>query len=217
MILVPGPHFLNGMIDFSASRVNLGASRLIYAGLVMLAISAGLLVGFGLLGVSLPVDGPGRAVPLWLDVVAAGVAVAAYSVFFSTPLHMLGWPVAVGMLAHALRWLTLAGGAGAATGAFVACLVVGLILTPIARRSHMPFAAVGFAAVVSMMPGVFLFRMSSGLIQLAHGSETTPELLGATITDGITAVTIILAMSFGLIFPKMAIDRFADKVTRLES
>jgi hypothetical protein len=37
------------------------------------------------------------------DMIAA-VAVAAYSVFFSTPLHMLGWPVAVGMLAHALRW-----------------------------------------------------------------------------------------------------------------
>jgi uncharacterized membrane protein YjjP (DUF1212 family) len=217
MILVPGPHFLNGMIDLSASRVNLGASRLTYAGLVMLAISAGLLAGLGLLGVSLPADGPGRPVALWLDVVAAGVAVAAYSVFFSTPLHMLGWPAAVGMLAHALRWLTLAGGAGAAAGAFVACLVVGLILTPIARRSHMPFAAVGFASVVSMMPGVFLFRMSSGLIQLAHGSETTLELLGATAADGIAAVTIVLAMSFGLIFPKMAIDRFANKVTRLES
>jgi hypothetical protein len=43
--------------------------------------------------------------------IAAGVAVAAYSVFFSTPLHMLGWPVEVGMLAHALRWgaLTMLG------------------------------------------------------------------------------------------------------------
>jgi hypothetical protein len=27
-------------------------------------------------------------------------------------LRMVGWPVAVGMLAHALRWWTLAGGAG---------------------------------------------------------------------------------------------------------
>src|SRR5882762_6732011 len=129
MILVPGPHVLNGMMDLAAARVHLGASRLIYAGLVVLVISAGLLLGLAALGVSLPVDPPGRPVPLWLDVIAAGVAVAAYSIFFSTPLRMLGWPIAVGMLAHALRWWTLAvAGAEAATGAFVASLLVGVIL-----------------------------------------------------------------------------------------
>src|SRR6266540_5165687 len=90
-------------------------------------------------------------------------------------------PVAVGMLAHALRWWTLAAGGGAATGAFVACLVVGLTLAPVAHRRHMPFAAIGFASVVSMMPGVFLFRMSSGLLQLANSANTTLPLLSATV------------------------------------
>ena len=77
-----------------------------------------------------------------------------------------------------------------------------------------PVTAIGFASVVSMMPGVFMFRMASGLVQLTHSSEQTWELMGATLADGSVAILIILAMSFGLIVPKLIIDYFGERVTK---
>jgi uncharacterized membrane protein YjjB (DUF3815 family) len=212
MILVPGPHILNGGLDLLRGRVHLGAARLVFAALVVTALSAGLILGLGVLGVPLPVEPPGRSVPLWLDVTAAGIAVAAYSVFFNTPARMLPWPIAVGAIAHAFRWVVIAGLSFGQAGAdFVACAIVGVVMTPIASRLRVPFAAVGFAAVVSMMPGVILFRTASGLVQL-DGAGAGPALLVSTISDGVAAATIALAMTTGLLVPKLIIDAIGQRL-----
>jgi len=210
MVLVPGPHLLNGALDLIRGRLPLGASRIGYAGLIVLMICTGLLAGLALGGVNLPASAPSSRVPLGYDVVAAGVAVAAYCTFFSMPWRLLPIPIVIGMLAHTCRWLVIAiGGGSVETGALVACLVAGIIVTPVAHRLRLPFAAFGFASVVSLIPGLYLFRMAGGLVALmAPGEKASPELLSGTLTDGVTAFLILLAMAFGLIAPKMLIEHF---------
>ena len=182
--------------------------------LVVGAIAAGLLCGLTLLGANLPIEVAGRDVPLWQDVIAAGVAVAAYRIFFSTPLGMLPWPVTVGALAHALRWYVIAGlGFGPVGGALVACLMVGLVLTPVGHRWRMPFAAIGFASVVSMLPGAYLFPMASGLAQMTAGAGASATLGSTTLYNGVAAA-VVLAMCLGLLVPRLVLSGLSERATR---
>jgi hypothetical protein len=57
-----------------------------------------------------------------------------------------------------------------------------------------------------MTPGVFMFRMTSGLWKIASDTQTTFEVARATMFDGLTAAMFILVMSFGLIVPKLVVD-----------
>jgi uncharacterized membrane protein YjjP (DUF1212 family) len=216
MILVPGPHLLNGMIDITRVRVPLGAARMGYAGMIIAMISAGLLLGLALGGASLPVSNSSVSVPLAYDVAAAGVAVAAYGTFFSMPWRMLPIPVTIGMTAHGLRWGAISLlGVNIEVGAFIACLVVGVVVTPVADRLRLPFSAVAFASVVSLIPGVFLFRMAGGLVMLAGlGGRSPPDLLPGVIGDGVTASLVLGAMAFGLFVPKMCIEHIWPNLRR---
>ncbi|WP_244548906.1 threonine/serine exporter family protein [Bradyrhizobium canariense] len=113
------------------------------------------------------------------------------------------------MLAHAVRWLLIFKlGANVALGAFGACLLVGVTVAAISDRLRLPFAALAFASVVSLIPGVFLFQAADSLLTLIFdGANASPALVVRTISYGGTAFMILLAMTLGLIFPKMLIDK----------
>jgi len=77
MVLVPGPHILNGAIDLARTRIALGSARLAYAGVIVLLICVGGLFGFTAVGAKLAIAELSPPVPLVIDVIAAGCAVAS--------------------------------------------------------------------------------------------------------------------------------------------
>jgi len=218
MILVPGPHILNGVLDLFALRIPLGFARLGYAVVLLLSIGSGLAITLALFGTGLPVEPAGRSVPFWLDVAAAAIAAASYPVYFAMPYRLIAWPVVVGAVAHALRWWAMNDlGWNIAVGALVACLLVGVVMAPVSHRLHIPFAAVAFAAVVSLVPGVYVFRAIDALGGLpfgaaagAAGASAEATLLGA-ISDATTATIVVLAMAVGLALPKHIYAQLDDR------
>ena len=210
MVLVPGPHILNGAIDLARTRIAVGIARLAYAGVIVLLICAGGLFGFTAIGgANLAMAGPSPPVPLVIDVVAAGCAVASFGTFFSMSWRLLAFPVMIGMLAHAARWALISiVGTNAATGALAACMLVSVLVTPIADRLHLSFAALAFSAVVPLMPGFFLFNAATGIVELVSIGPSAPGVLLTSIAaNGAMAFLIITAMAFGLILPRMLFER----------
>ena len=203
MILVPGPHLLNGSLDLAALRIPLGLARLAFATLTLLSIGAGLLAGLTLGGAQLIVDPAGRDIPLWLDAGSAGIVAVCYGIFYSAPLRILVWPFVVGAAVHALHWISLeVWHLEPYVGAGLACLAAAAILIPVSRRFQLPFSAIGFASVVSLMPGVLIFRALAGLAELQTATGPTSEqLLVSTINDANTAWLTIFAMAVGFILP----------------
>ena len=199
MVLVPGPHILNGALDLLDLRVTLGLARLAYGLLVLTAIAGGLIVGLHIGGQTLAVSAPSSSAPFIVDVIAAGVAAASYPVYFSMPWRMIGWPVAAGMLAHAAHWIAIEVGASLAIAAFLACLLVGVLLVPISHRMRIPFAGIGFAAVVALVPGVFVFRTLAGFVEFA--GHPSAQLLSSSAADLIVGSIIVTGMALGLALP----------------
>jgi uncharacterized membrane protein YjjP (DUF1212 family) len=212
MILVPGAHIINGSLDLARGRLSLGMARLTYSGLIVLMICLGLLLGLWVGGQTLAPALTGQAVPLILDMLSACVAVAAFGTFFSMPWRVLVIPMLIGALAHAIRWNVIETGQSIVIGAAAACFFAGMVSTPLAHKLNLPFAALAFASVVSMMPGVFLFRIASTLLDIYNlGGQSSQTLLGSVISDAMAAAMISLAIAFGLIVPKLALDHYFYK------
>jgi uncharacterized membrane protein YjjB (DUF3815 family) len=194
----------------AASRTTApGIARLAYAGVIVILICAGGQFGFTAVGANLAIGESSPPMPLVIDVVAAGCAVASFGTLFSMPWRLLAFSIAVGMLARASRWALISvAGRSAATGALVACMLVSALATPVVDGLHLPFAAVAFSAVVSLMPGFFLFNAATGLVELVSIGPSAPAaLLISIVTSGATAFLIITAMTFGLILPRMLFER----------
>jgi len=215
MILVPGAHILNASLDLTRGRLGLGVSRLMYCILILLAICAGLLLGLTATGGTLASGIANASTPLWLDIISAGIAVMAFGAFFSLPWLMLIAPVTVGMLCHGSRWLIIENGGGTALGTLIACMIAGTAMTILARALKLPFAALAFASVVSMMPGIFIFKFADGLINIyLAGDAATLPMLTDMVAHGTAALLIVLVMTFGLIVPKMMIEGMTSKFGR---
>jgi uncharacterized membrane protein YjjP (DUF1212 family) len=203
LMLVPGPHLINGLYDMIENNMQTGLPRFGLAIGILVAAAMGIFLGgwitLGLTTVP-PWEGAAQPIPLWLDVLLAGVASCGFGAFYNAPWRVLWTSIACGMVGHGIRYLCLADGMQPEVAALFACVAIGFMAIRWVDSMRIPFAAIAFAGAVPMMPGVLMFRSIGGAMDIAAaGASASPVLLAETLSNFFKASFIVGAMGMGLL------------------
>lgn len=216
MVLVPGPHLINGMIDVAERHLQVGLARIAYGATTLIGIGIGLVLGLATKGTDLPITAPGVQVALPIDILGAALAAASYPLYFSMPRRDIVWPVLVGSGVHAVRWVLIYhAGSQAIAADFITCMLAGIFLGTVARTRHLPFAGIGFAAVVALVPGMYVFRACAGAFVLAD--EPTDSAVRYLMSDIATSVLILTAIAAGLVLARSLENLASSKMRRVRT
>jgi uncharacterized membrane protein YjjB (DUF3815 family) len=212
LMLVPGPHLINGVMDLIDNHLPMCLARLGLAAGILLASALGIALGAELTlpGPLGPDPGP-RADHLNLitDVVLAGIVTCGFAVVFNTPWAQVGFAAVGGMVGHGLRYLALEAGSSPEVATFLGGLAVGSVAAQIARSAKLPVAVIAFAGAVTMMPGLQIYRALAGARQLARlAHDTDPGLVAQALGNAFAACLVVSGLVLGLVIgPRVLPDR----------
>jgi uncharacterized membrane protein YjjP (DUF1212 family) len=202
LMLVPGPHLINGVYDMLENHMQTGVCRLGLATGVLTATALGVALGaWIMLGPATVSTMPSEATPLTLplDAALAGVAACGFGAFYNAPWRVLWVSILCGVVGHGLRYVCL-DYMGVEIATLFGCLAVGAIANAAAERLHLPFSALAFAGAVPMMPGVFIYQSIAGAIRLsAAATAVDPMLASTTLALSFKSVFVIGAIAIGLL------------------
>jgi uncharacterized membrane protein YjjP (DUF1212 family) len=203
LMVVPGPHLINGLFDLIDNYVPMSLARFGLAGGILFASALGIVVGVELTLMTpyFPEQGDfGLRLNLLSDMLLAGIVTCGFAVFYNTPWRQL-WMVALGGLAgHGLRFLALKAGCWLETATFLGGLTVGGLSAWMGRSRNTPIAVIAFAGAVTMIPGLSLYRALGGALHLArHVDGAYTELVAWTLGNAFQGCLVVIGLALGVI------------------
>jgi uncharacterized membrane protein YjjP (DUF1212 family) len=217
LMLVPGPHLINGLLDLIDNYMLMSLARLALASSILIAVALGILLGIEL---TLP-NPPAVAesintdhLNLAIDMLLAGVVAVGFAAFYNTAPGHLAFATAGGIAGHGCRFLALEMGCGMIMATFLGGMAVGAVSAWVVRSYKVPFAVMAFAGAVTMMPGLQMYRAISGFLKLARmqEAEMIPPL-ESTLAYAFQSCLVVIALSIGLVFASRAIQQLPEKRT----
>jgi uncharacterized membrane protein YjjP (DUF1212 family) len=203
LMVVPGPHLINGLLDLFDNNLPMSLARFGLATGLLAAAAAGVALGVELtLPDPLPIGQTDVAAHLNLasDAALAGIATCGFAVFYNTAWRQLGTATLPGMIGHGLRFVILEAGVGLVAASFLGGLAVGVIAAWVARWHRAPVAVMAFAGAATMIPGLSLYRAFAGAFRLARLPERAdPDAVTAALSHAVQSCLVVGGLTLGLI------------------
>jgi uncharacterized membrane protein YjjB (DUF3815 family) len=221
LMLVPGPHLINGLLDLVDNFIPMGLARLGLATSILVASALGIIIGIEATLPALPLAEPGVRTDhlnVFSDMILAGIVAIGFAVFYNTAWPQVGLATAGGMIGHGLRFMALEAGWRLEDATFLGALAVGVVSAWIARSYKLPIAVISFAGAVTMMPGIQMYRALGGSLQLSRLQDTMelPAIAG-TLGDALQACWVVAALAMGLIIAARVVPMLARQQETPES
>jgi uncharacterized membrane protein YjjP (DUF1212 family) len=202
LMVVPGPHLINGVFDLIDNYLPMSVSRLGLALGILLASGLGVALGVELTLLDPVIAGDGantERLTLLSDVVLAGLVTCGFAVFYNTAWTHVAMAVGGGMAGHGLRFLALEAGANLPAATFLGGLAVGIMAGWMAYSHKTPVAVIAFAGAVTMIPGLNLYRALAGALYLARTNSAEPNTVAWIVANALHGGLVIGGLALGLI------------------
>jgi uncharacterized membrane protein YjjP (DUF1212 family) len=203
LMLIPGPHLINALMDLIDNHLPMSLARMWLATAIILVSALGIVLGIELVQLR-PLAGEAVAnsghLNLVSDMLLAGIVTCGFAMFYNVAWRHIGFAVCGGMAGHGLRFLALQADLRLEIATFLGGMAVGVVSALIARACKVPFAVVAFAGAVTMMPGVQIYRGLAGALQLREQkSAANLATVSGALGDVVEASLVVSALTLGLV------------------
>jgi len=150
---------------------------------------------------------------IWL-----GFAGIGFAVLFNVPRRTLGIIYSIAAIGGLIKFILISNGIGLVFAALCGASSIGFISVLAAHYRKAPPMTFALPALIPMVPGLFAYKAMVGVIKLT-GESNDPELYSKlffeTVSNGLKALFIILALAAGVAIPllisrKQTVKRFKN-------
>lgn len=139
---------------------------------------------------------------LLIEALFASIASVGFAMVFNVPKHTLVYCAIGGAITYMVRTVCLHIGLGIEISTFLASTFIGIISLYWSKKYLIPRPVYTVASIIPMIPGTYAFSAMISLVDMnTHG--VTHELIQLFIQNGLKAVSILGAISFGLALPSL--------------
>jgi uncharacterized membrane protein YjjB (DUF3815 family) len=137
-----------------------------------------------------------------------GWAAFGFGVLFNTPTRSL-LPIWIsGCVAGLIKFSALSPivGLGVIVSSFLASLGANSVAIPLCKWRDVPLVVIAIPSIIPLVPGAFAYRAMMGLMKLTrHVPQDYSNMIADTVYNGVMALFIVIAITFGLVIPVMII------------